>query len=302
LELKHVKLFCLILEQGGVSKAAKVAGLGQPTVSQHLKSLEEDLGIALFERRGRRVIPTESARILYPFAKQALQILESGRRALEEHVGLLRGRLLIAGSTIPGHYILPFLMAKFHQLFPQVEMRLEVGDTQWVVERVRSSQVEVGFVGARLDTPGMVFEPFAKDELAIIAANSHPMANHTIPLEKLEALNLVAREPGSGTRTSFEARLKERGFDPSRLKIVAELGSTEAVIRAVKTGMGAAVVSMWAVAEELQRGTLKRIFLEGPPVEREFYLVRTTTFPLSPAARKFAELVMEEKEALDWKW
>lgn len=294
-----MRLFCLILEHGGVSKAAKMAGLGQPTVSQHLKSLEEGLGIQLFERRGRRVVPTQAAWILYPFAKQALQILENGKKALEEHVGLLRGRLLMAGSTIPGHYILPILMAKFHELFPQVEMRLEVGDSQWVVEMVRSSKVEIGFVGAKMKIQGMVFQPFAKDELAIVADNSHPMANKRIPLGDLEALKLVGREPGSGTRSSFEAWLRERGVDPLRLKIVAELGSTEAVIRAVKTGMGVSVVSMWAVAEELKRGGLKRIFIEGPPIEREFYLVKMETSILSPAAKRFADLALREKKTLE---
>lgn len=298
MELRQVKLFCLIMEQGGVSKAAKTAGLGQPTVSQHLKALEEELGILLFERRGKRIVPTQAAHAFYPYAKQAIQTLESGRKALEEHVGLVRGTLEIAGSTIPGHYILPGLVAEFRKLFPGVQIRVDVGDTQQVVGKVRLAEAEIGFVGARMDIQGMIFEPFASDELVMIALPSHPMANRCVSLEELASLELVTREPGSGTRKSWEAHLSKRGLDPERLSVVAQLGSTEAVVRAVKAGLGVGIVSLWAVAEELKQGTLSRIMVEGPPMDREFYMIWMANRPLSPAAQRFSEIAMAQKRLL----
>lgn len=294
MELRHIRLLCLILEHGSISSAARAAGLGQPTVSQHLRSLEEELGILLFERRGRRIVPTQAAQVLYPFARQAIQILEAGRRALEEHMGLVRGQLQLAGSTIPGHYILPALMAAFHDRFPGVEMRLHVGDTQWVIDRVRGADAEVGFVGARLERQGLSFEPFAMDELVLVAAPGHPMAGQTLPLSRLPELAMVSREPGSGTRKSWEEHLGKAGFPPEELRVVAELGSTEAVIRAVKAGMGIGVVSLWAVEEQLARGELARVFVEVGTMARTFYLVWDYMRPLSPAAQRFLELAMEK--------
>ncbi len=297
MELRHIRLLCLILEQGSISAAARSAGLGQPTVSQHLRSLEEELGILLFERRGRRVVPTEAALVFHPYARQALQILETGRQALEEHLGLVRGNLRLAGSTIPGHYILPAIMARFHSKFPGVEMRLQVGDTLWVVERVRGADVEIGFVGAKLELEGLSFEPFAQDELVLVVPAEHELAGKLLDLEELRKVPLVSREQGSGTRKSWEEQLRRSGFPLEELKIVAELGSTEAVLRAVKAGMGAGVVSMWAVKDKLEGGELQRAHLDMGKIIRTFYLVRHISRPLSPSAQRFVELVMEEASA-----
>lgn len=293
MELRQVKLFCLIAELGSVSAAAKAAGLGQPTVSQHLRSLEEDLGILLFERRGRRIVPTQAARVLYPFAKEAIQVLQAAKAALEEHVGLVRGELHLAGSTIPGHYLLPGLMASFHKNYPGVELILEVGDTQWVIERVKAAESELGFVGAKMERQGLSFEPFATDELVLVASPTHPMAGKTISASRLGELELISREPGSGTRKNWEEHLRNTGTPTENLRIVAQLGSTEAVVRAVKASMGVAVVSLWAVEQDLARGELARIFLEIGSMERTFYLVRNSARALSPAAQRFMEMAMQ---------
>ncbi len=290
MELRHIRLLCLILEQGSVSAAAKSAGLGQPTVSQHLRSLEQELGILLFERRGRRIVPTEAARVFHPYARQAIQILENGRRALDEHLGLVRGKLKLAGSTIPGHYILPSIMADFHSRFPGVEMCLQVGDTQWVVDRVKGADVEIGFVGAKMEQEGLSFEPFAKDELLLVVPSGHELAGRSLDLEGLKQLPLVSREQGSGTRKNWEEHLRRAGVDLDELKIVAELGSTEAVLRAVKAGMGGAVVSIWAAQGHLVRGELQTVHLFLGKMGRTFYMVTHTSRPLSPSAQKFLQL------------
>lgn len=293
MELRHIRLLCLILEQGSVSAAARSAGLGQPTVSQHLRSLEEELGVLLFERRGRRIVPTEAALVFHPYARQAIQVLETGRQALEEYLGLVRGKLKMAGSTIPAHYILPGIMARFHARFPGVDMLLEVGDTQWVVDRVKGADVEIGFVGAKLEQEGLSFEPFARDELVLVVPPDHKLAGKLLNLEELREVPLVSREQGSGTRKSWEEHVKRAGVPSEDLRVVAELGSTEAVLRAVKAGMGAAVVSMWAAKGELTRGELQTVKLALGNMSRTFYLVRHKSRPLSPSAQKFVECAME---------
>ncbi len=293
MELRHIRLLCLILEHGSVSAAAKAAGLGQPTVSQHLRSLEEELGLLLFERRGRRIVPTEAALVFHPYARQAIQILETGRQALEEHLGLVRGKLRLAGSTIPAHYILPAIMASFHAKYPGVEMRLEVGDTRWVVERVKAADVEIGFVGAKLEQESLSFEPFAQDELVLVVPPRHQLAGKLLGLEDLKELPLVSREQGSGTRKSWEEHLSRAKVPLEDLRVVAELGSTEAVLRAVKAGMGVGVVSMWAAKDEVMRGELQTVQLDLKNMSRTFFLVRQKSRPLSPSAQKFVESAME---------
>lgn len=239
------------------------------------------------------MVPTEAALVFHPYARQAIQILETGRQALEEHLGLVRGKLRLAGSTIPAHYILPGIMADFHAKFPGVEMRLQVGDTQWVVEKVKGAEVEIGFVGAKLEQEGLSFEPFAQDELVLVVPPGHKMAGKLLGLEELKDLPLVSREQGSGTRKSWEEHLLRAGVALEDLRVVAELGSTEAVLRAVKAGMGAAVVSMWAAKSELRRGELQKVQLALGNMSRTFYLVRHKSRPLSPSAQRFVESAME---------
>jgi DNA-binding transcriptional LysR family regulator len=292
MELRQLILFCLITEQRSISKAAKTMSLSQPTVSQHLKALEAQLGTRLFHRMGRQTLPTHAGEAFYPYVKRALELIGEAKTAVAEHTGKVKGDLWIAGSTIPGHYILPGMIGPFHQRYPAVKIHLRIGDSEWVVDRVVSREVELGFVGARVERPGLTFEPFAKDELILVVSQGHPLAGSTsLSFVELASTPLLSREQGSGTRASWEALMVQSGIDPKDLQIAAELGSTEAVVRGVRSGMGAGIVSLRAVEEEITRGTLVRIPLEGPRLERTFYLVQHVGRALSLTARTFAEFV-----------
>jgi len=288
MELRHIRLFCLILENESISLAAKKASLSQPTVSQHLKTLEEELGVLLFDRVGRRMLPTKAAETLYPYAKRVLNLMDEARQALDEQLGLVRGELRVAGSTIPAHYILPDLFGGFQKNYPLVRLCLSVGDSEWVLGALLSREVELWFVGVRSEHPGLAFHAFAKDELVLVAAPAlHLDLSRPLSLDEISSLPLLSRERGSGTRASWEALMRRAGVRRDDLKIVAELGSTEAVVRGVKAGMGVGIVSSRAVEEELGRGTLVRIPLESPPLERTFYIVEDRNRTLSAAAKAF---------------
>lgn len=294
MELRHITLFCLIKEHRSISKAAQMAYLSQPTVSQHLKTLESELGVSLFDRMGRQVLPTQAGEIFYRYARQVLKIIDEARNALDDYLGSVRGDLWIAGSTIPGQYILPALIGAFSTVHPEVIPHLQIGDSQWAVERVRFHEVELGFVGAFLERPGLSFQPFARDELILVVPPEHPLAKRRVlNLEELPSVPFLSREEGSGTRSSWESLMNQAGVDPIALRIVGELGSTEAIIRGVKAGLGAGIVSLRAVNEELDNGSLVRISLEGHRLERTFYVVRHMDRALSPAARTFETYVRE---------
>jgi DNA-binding transcriptional LysR family regulator len=294
MELKHLSLFCLIKENQSISKAARMASLSQPTVSQHLMALERELGVALFDRSGRKMLPTHAGEIFYEYAKRILNLTEEALLALDEHLVLVRGDLWLAGSTIPGQYILPGIVGVFHDRYPEVKPHVLIGDSAWVIDRVCAHEVELGFVGARLERPGLSFYPFAKDELILVAPPDHALSRkRTISVNDVLSLPLLSRERGSGTRTMWESLLKQAGVPLRGLNIVAEMGSTEAVIRAVKAGLGVGIVSLRAAEEDLKHGTTVRINLDGPRLERTFYMVHYQVRALSPAARSFEAFVRE---------
>jgi|Deesub1362A_J573_1020465.scaffolds.fasta_scaffold00417_13 DNA-binding transcriptional LysR family regulator len=297
MELHHIRLFCLVMELRSVTKAARKSFLTQPTVTQHLKSLESELGMTLFERQGRQLVPTEAGEIFYGYAKKILGLLEEAHRALDDHVGVVRGDLRIAGSTIPGHYILPRLLGKFCSLYPEVRPHLHIGDSQGVMEMVSAKEVDLGFVGAVLHRPALIFQPFAQDELIVVQPAQSPFIEpktRPLPPSALKDLPFLSREPGSGTRTSWERLLLKSGVDPSSLRIVGEFGSTESLIQGVKAGLGVGVVSLRAVKEDLRQGTLLRVPLQGPAMERTFYVVRLKSRALSLTALTFQSFVLDK--------
>jgi DNA-binding transcriptional LysR family regulator len=217
--------------------------------------------------------------------------MDEARRALEDRMGLVRGDLWMAASTIPGHYILPRLMADFRKQYPDVRLHMEVGNSEWVVERVRRHDVELGFVGARWERPGLSFQPVAEDELILVVPRGHPLSGgEAIDLSCLPSLPFVSRIRGSGTRTSWEDLLVRAGIDPEGLNIVAELGTTEAILRGIRAGLGVGVVSIWAVEEELRNGDMERVPLKGLRLARTFHAVHSIRQNLSPAARQFLSL------------
>jgi DNA-binding transcriptional LysR family regulator len=240
------------------------------------------------------MLPTHAGEIFYEYAKRILNLTEEALLALDEHLVLVRGDLWLAGSTIPGQYILPGIVGVFHDRYPEVKPHVLIGDSAWVIDRVCAHEVELGFVGARLERPGLSFYPFAKDELILVAPPDHALSRkRTISVNDVLSLPLLSRERGSGTRTMWESLLKQAGVPLRGLNIVAEMGSTEAVIRAVKAGLGVGIVSLRAAEEDLKHGTTVRINLDGPRLERTFYMVHYQVRALSPAARSFEAFVRE---------
>ena len=299
MELRYIRLFCLIEEHGSISKAAEVAGFSQPTVSQHLKTLETLLGVRLFDRSGRRVDLTSAGRVFLPYARRMLSLADEAGRALEEHGGAVRGDLQLAGSTIPSTYLLPEYFGRFRAEYPDVVPHLSVTDSGRVCELVFSRSVELGFVGASADRPGLEFTPFATDELVVLARPDHRFCGgKCLPLEELLSEPLISRERGSGTRAIWEAHLTANGASPGEQAVVAELGSTEAVLRGIRAGLGPGVVSSIAAGKDIRDGTLEFLHPDLPPLKRTFFMVRHTGRELSPCAGAFFAFVVSLRKKL----
>ena len=206
--------------------------------------------------------------------------------AVQELSGLLAGQLLVGGSTIPASYFLPTLFGEFHAEHPGVVLKLVTGDSSEIIERVQHADVEVGIVGSDPDSDEFDAMPIGEDELKLILAPDHPLADAgTIRIADLADLPIVMREAGSGTRAATEGALKTVD-----LHIACEVGSTEAQKAAVQAGLGGAFVSSLAIAHDLKHGTLTTISVKGFQVRRTFHLVSRPEQFLSPAAIAFRDL------------
>jgi DNA-binding transcriptional LysR family regulator len=228
-DLRQLEIFVKVAELGSFSKAADALFLTQPTVSEHIKSLEDELGVRLLDRLGRGAAVTKGGALLQGYAQRLLALSREARQALESFQGRMSGDLLVGASTIPGEYILPALIGRFKEKFPDIAITLLIGDSQAVTEWVAEGRAEVGVVGARSGHRGIDFRELLPDDIVLIVSAAHPWhGRKQVTLEELRAEPLLLRERGSGTRAALEAALVHGGSDIAAFRVVGEMGSTQA--------------------------------------------------------------------------
>jgi DNA-binding transcriptional LysR family regulator len=294
MNLSQLRAFIAVVEHNSFSSAARALGVSQPAVTMQVQGLESDVGATLLDRYYRKVELTEAGRTLLPFARDILSTLEEAQIAVDALSGRVTGRLAMAASTTPGQYILPRLLGEFIRENPEVGIELAVHDTSDVVAMVEEGRADLGLTGAHLPGTRVGFEELGKDTLVMIGPTDSDLASkRKVKLEDLVEEPFIMREQGSGTRIVMEETLKAGGIDPAELRIVTELGSSEAIVTAVEGGMGLGVVSRWMAEKALQLGTVAEIKAAHFPSERPFYLVMPKG-TLTRAAGAFVEFLREK--------
>jgi DNA-binding transcriptional LysR family regulator len=289
LNLHLVRLFAAVAQTGSFSRAAESLHISQPAISKAVQELERQLGTALVDRSGRAVALTETGALLYGHAQQLFAVERAAETALAQLQSLERGRLAIGASSTIGIYLLPAIMGSFRRRHPGVELFLDIGNTQQIVERLRTFSLDTAFVEGPVDQPDLHVTPWRDDELVVIAAPDHALlAQQPVPLARLLAEPFVMREPGSGTREVTEVALRER---QARVTIVMEPGSTEAVKQAVGAGLGLALVSRATITHEVALGRLTVVTVQDLTIRRTLAQVRVAGRPPSRALQAFDTLL-----------
>ena len=253
MDLWQLNIFCKVVEEKSFSKAGAVVHLSQPTVSSHIKDLEDHFGCRLIDRLAKEAVPTQAGKLLYEYARRLASLKDETEMAMAEFQGKVRGRLVIGGSTIPGGYILPRIIGAFTREYPEVTVSLINGDTRKIIDDVISGSVEIGVVGAKSVDKQIVQKELIEDEMRLIVPSDHVWARKVqIGLTRLLGEPFVIRESGSGTLTSIQQSLAQKGFHTDQLNVVAEMGSTQAVIQAVKSKVGVSILSVLAFRQPLR--------------------------------------------------
>ena len=296
LSIRQLGVFVALVEKGSFTRAAQHLQLSQSTVSGHVADLERRLGVWLVERERSGVRTTAAGDALLRPAREVLLAERNARMAVEELSGLLRGSLVVGGSTIPASYLLPEIFARFHAQHPGVSLRMLTGDSREIIGRVASADVEIGVVGAPPADDDLESTKIGEDRLTLIVGPDHELARKSvISVDEVARHGIVMREEGSGTRAATARALAELlgpdGMDGTT--IACEVGSTEAQKAAVRAGLGIAFVSSLAVTDDLAAGNLATAKVRGFDVGRSFFLVTRAEALLSPAARAFREAALQ---------
>ncbi|MGE0085345.1 MAG: selenium metabolism-associated LysR family transcriptional regulator [Desulfococcaceae bacterium] len=294
MDLWQLHIFCRVVESRSFSKAGKTVHLSQPTISSHIRDLEEHFGCRLIDRLSKEVLPTKAGELLYDYARKLLSLRDETETALADFHGKVRGHLLIGGSTIPGVYILPRVVGHFVRRYPDVKISLRIGDTDSVIEDILSGGLELGIVGAKTGEKKIVQEKLLADRMRLIVPADHKWADReAIEADMLLQEPFIVREPGSGTLKAIRSSLSRIGYDTEHLNIIAEMGSTAAVIQGIKSHVGISVLSCMAVADELRAGSLRALTVLGLDLKRNFYLSTSGHRTPSPLSQVFTRFLKE---------
>jgi DNA-binding transcriptional LysR family regulator len=255
-----------------------------------VKSLEAEYGVELLHRDGFETVPTESGQVVYDMACQIVHLYEKSKQTVRELSDKLDGSLLIGASTGPGEYLLPMLLGQFKAHHPQIDASLRVGDSDEIVDHVVRYRLELGFVGISRRDRHLCFDPFIQDQLVLIVHPDHPWAGRSsISYEELLRTPLILQQHGSGATAALYEALGEYDINAGHLKVMMELGLQESTKAAARSGMGVTIISKLGVIEELERGDLVEVPIEGIELKRDFYIVYRRDSPLTNLARAFLE-------------
>lgn len=274
-DIYKISIFLRAADTLNFSDAAKQLHMSQPTVSLHIKTLEKELGVMLFERKYSGLQLTEAGRLLLPWAHRLVHITNNMRAIMSSLQDDVVGELRITCSTTAGKYVLPQMAARFCQRFPGVRVRILACTPEEVTLRLLEGEAHIGVLSREVLDKSLESQEFFHDTITLIVSANHRWANRQSiePNELLEE-PIIIREETSGTRRVVMSELAKFDITLNDLDIFMELGNAEAIVRTVAAGYGIAFVSRLATACPLERGNVVDMNVEGLNLKRKIYMVR----------------------------
>jgi len=291
INLHHLRLFTAVVDQGGFTKAAGVLNLSQPAISKSLKELEDGLQLALIDRSARSVRLTGAGRLLYDRARELFGVERIAERELRELRGLKRGILRVGASTTIATYFLPPVLGRFHLRHPSVRIQASSANTRTILRRLLESKIDLALVEGPVSHPNVDVIPWRDDELVVIAPPDHPLVRRgDVHITELATQQFLVRERGSGTREVTEAVLTRHGV---RLANTMRVGGTEVMKQAVAAGLGLAIVSRAAAADQLALGRIVVLYVNDLVIRRTLTQLKLRDRASGAAAQELETLLGE---------
>lgn len=285
--LNQLEVFVAVAKAGGFSGAAKALYLSQPSVSNHIRNLERSLGVQLVERTTQGARTTPAGDVVLEHARLIFAQLEQLEHRVSQFQGLDAGRLMVAGTTTLGTYLLPRLVATFARRAPQVECQVRVGNEEQVEDWLVRGEVAMGLC---IDQPRehLEAEPLFREELVLVAAPDTPLAGRPLEPADLNGQRFLMREKGSATRRQQEEALRLWGLEDAPRW---ELWGPDTLKEAVQENLGVALLSEHATARERDSGLLVALSVSPVPPARTVSLVRRGDRALTPPEEVFVTML-----------
>lgn len=272
MNIESLQMFCLVVDEGSISQAARLSYVSQPAVTRQIHQLENFYGALLFDRADGKLKVTGAGKMLYPFAKSIVHDFHRSKESIKQAMGEYHTNLHVGASFTIGEYLLPSLLGRYKKQTPDIKVTLTIKNTPGVLEDLSDDVIDMALVEGLVENKEFIVEKFADDELIVVCSPEHAWGEQ-IQIEELIHERMIWRESGSGTRLIVENSLREYGI-VEKMESYMELGSTQAIKSAVEAGLGISILPRLTVARELQLGLLREVDIEGVIISRNLWLVK----------------------------
>jgi DNA-binding transcriptional LysR family regulator len=294
LNLHQLATFQVVAKYCSFVRAAEELHFSQPAVSAQIRHLEKTLGVKLFDQIGRKTHLTQAGEELYLYSQKIFSVIEETLEIIEALRSPQYGRLSVGADTTVGSYVIPGLLGKFRQIYPEVEISLEVLNRASLIDALVSNRVDMAVMGTVPADLPVEIEPFAFNELVLVAAPTHRLAGlKGVPIEELGREHFLLRESGSGTRAALERALQEADIP---LQVSMQVGNNSAIKQGVAAGLGIALISRVALDMELETKRLVILDVEGFPIVRQWRIVHLKDKYLSATTRAFKSFLLQHAD------
>ena len=294
----RLKVFYTVAKQLSFSRAAEELYISQPAVSKHIHALENYFKVKLFVRQGSKISLTSDGEVLFRHAEDIFALYRKLQFEMDQRVHKTSGQLCLGASTTIAQYVLPGILAGFHDRFPDVQIILLNGNTQQIETALLQKEIELGIIEGFSKKTELKYTPFMKDEIVLVTRTGHPsVSGGSMDFETLKTVPLAIREFGSGTLQVIRHYLKTQRLSLADLQVELQLGSTEGIKTYLRKTDCFAFLSLNSVMEELRRNELMVVELPGPPIYRDFHFI-TPHGNEEALAGMFMHYVLKSPDAL----
>jgi len=291
MDLHQLRVFHAAIKSGGFTRAGEELHLSQSTVSQHIKLLEAELGCSLFLRVGKRVMVTEAGNVLLQYAERIFRELRNAEMAVREINALKRGTVRLGVGPTTLTYRLPPILRDYIRRFPQMELIVLAGSTEFLLGELKSQHLDLAIVISSAPLPGFRLTPLGREELVIVVNGKHPLARQrTAEPSDLASLRFILYKKNTAMQNLIDRYFESLGVTPH---INMEVENNEAIKSMVRAGLGASILPLCAVAKEPRDSHLHVLRVKGKPLTRDLALLSVDTEILPRAIQELSTALVD---------
>jgi DNA-binding transcriptional LysR family regulator len=302
MDIKQLESFITVVNEKSFSRAAEKLFMTQPTITNHIQNLENELETTLLNRTNKNISLTDSGKILFEHAVNIINIKETVQYELNKLKGKIEGHLAICSSSIPSQYILPPIMKSFTDEFPGVTFSINQKNSLHVIEEIMSGHINYGIVGGKYDYASLEYIDFFDDHLVLAAPSPKKYLGDpytTLDFSTLATEKFLVREEGSSTRRLIENGLKQLHKKVSHLNAISYVEDNETIKQLVSLNVGISFISEIAIKKEIALNLITPYLVKDMPLNRKFYFVYHKNRYLSPLDQAFRDYIIQYARGLE---